>query len=109
MNLSRILGYVMGCLALALSFFVYLEYIHMLGFPDGFITELGYAERRLAMTFIAISVIAGSCFIYLAGRALREKTGKRLYAVVFVYLLFIISLSLIDYHYRSTLMNGGGG
>jgi len=104
MKLNRILAYVMGCLALALSFLVYLEYIYLLGFPDGFITELGYAERRLALIFIGISVISASCFFYLSAR-----NAKRLYVAGFVYLLFIVSLSLIDYHYRSTLTDGGGG
>ena len=109
MKLNRILAYVMGCLALALSFLVYLEYIHLLGFPDGFITELGFAERRLARIFIGTSIIMASCFIYLARLALREKIRTRLYAAALVYLLFLVSLSLIDYHYRSTLMDGGGG
>jgi hypothetical protein len=109
MKLNRILSYVMGGVALALSFFVYLEYVHLLGFPDGFITEVGYAERRLARIFIGTSIIMVWCFVYLARRALRERIGKRLYAAVFVYLLFIVSLSLIDYHYRLTLMDGGGG
>lgn len=109
MKLNRTIAIVIGCLALASSVLVYVEYIHMLGFPDGFITELGYAERRLARIFIGTSIVLGLCFIYLATMAFREKIGKRLYAAVFVYLLFIISLSLIDYHYRSTLMDGSGG
>jgi len=109
MKLNRVLAYVMGCVALAFSLLVYLEYIHLLGFPDGFITELGYAERRLALIFIGISVILGACFIYLGRMALREKIGMRLSAALVVYLLFIVGLSLIDYHYRSTLMDGGGG
>lgn len=81
----------------------------MLGFPDGFITELGYAERKLAQIFIGISVLLGSSFIYLARMSSRERIGKKLSAAVFVYLIFIISISLIDYHYRSTLMDGSGG
>jgi xanthine/uracil permease len=109
MKLNRILAYVMGCAAFAFSVLVYLGYIYMLGFPDGFITELGYAQRRLAWVSIGFSIVLGSCFIYFARISSREKIGKRLTAAVFVYLIFIIGLSIIDYHYRSTLMDGGGG
>ena len=98
-----------GCAALVSTFLVYMEYIYMLGFPDGFITELGYAERRLARIFIGISVILGSCFIYLARMSSRAKIGKKLSAAVVVYLIFIICMSLIDYYYRSTLTDGSGG
>lgn len=96
-------------MALASSFFVYVEYIHMLGFPDGFITELAYAERRLARIFIGTSVILASCFVYLGWMAGRKEIGKKLSVAVFVYLIFIITLSLMDNHYRSSLTDGGGG
>jgi hypothetical protein len=109
MKVNRILAFVSGGVALILSCLIYLEYIHMLGFPDGFITELGYAERKLAWIFIVVSLILCSCFVYLARSALREKIGKKLSVAAFVYLAFIIGITLLDYHYRSTLMDGGGG
>lgn len=109
MRLNRIFAYVIGCVALALSFLVYMEYIHMLGFPDGFITELGYAERRLARIFIGISFVLGSCFIYLGWVASRKEIGKKLSAAIVAYLIFIVSISLIDYYYRSHLMGSAGG
>ena len=99
----------MGCVALALAVLVYLEYIHMLGFPDGFITELGYAERRLAGIFIWLSVVLGSFFIYLGKIALRKEVRRKLSAATLVYVILIFSMALIDYHYRSILMDGGGG
>jgi hypothetical protein len=86
-----------------------MEYIHMLGFPDGFITELGYAERRLAHIFIGTSVILGSCFIYLGGIGSRRNIGKKLYAAIFLYLISIISMSLMDYYYHLHLTDSAGG
>lgn len=56
---NQIVAYLAGCLALASALFIYAEYVHMLGFPDGFISELGYAQRKLAYVFIGISVITG--------------------------------------------------
>jgi hypothetical protein len=84
-------------------------YVHWLGFPDGFISELGYAERRLAYILIGISVISGSCFIYLGREGGRKAVGKRLSAAIILYLVSIISISLIDYYYRLHLTDSAGG
>lgn len=109
MKLNRAFAYLVGCIALISSFLVYMEYIHWLGFPDGFITELGYAEKRLAYIFIAISVILGSCFIYLGRMAARKEIGKKLSAAIILYLISIMIISLVDYYYHLHLMDGGGG
>ncbi len=109
MKLKRIIAYLMACIALTSSILIYMEYIYRLGFPDGFITELGYAERRLAHIFIAISLIFGLCFIYLGGVASRKEIGKKLSTAIILYLISIVSISLIDYYYRLHLMDGRGG
>jgi predicted small integral membrane protein len=109
MKLNRIVAYLIGCVVIAFSFHIYLEYIHWLGFPDGFITELGDAQRRLAYIFIGISVMLGSCFIYLGAIGLRKAIGRRLWAAIILYIISIISVYLIDYYYRSHLTGGSGG
>src|SRR6266550_627783 len=93
MKLKTIFPFVLGGAALALSLFVYFEYIYMLGFPDGFITELGHAERKLAQIFIAASVIFASCFIYLGWMASRKEIRNRFTAGVLLYLVFMISIT----------------
>jgi hypothetical protein len=105
----RIVAYLMGGLALVASFLVYTEYIHQLGFPDGFITELGYAERRLAYLFIGISLLFGVGFIYLGQIASRREIGKKLAAAFILYLIFILTIVLIDCYYRLHLMGSSGG
>ena len=109
MTLSRIIAYLLGGVAFVASFLIYIEYIHQLGFPDGFITELGYAERRLAYLFIGISVLFGSCFIYLGQIAPRTEIDKKLAATLILYLISILSLALIDYYYHLYLMGSAGG
>lgn len=109
MTLKRTVAYLCGCVAFAASFLVYLEYIYLLGFPDGFITELEYAERRLAFIFIGVSVIAGSCFVYLGGAAARKKFNKQLFAAIILYLIFVLGVGLTDYYYRLHLTGSGGG
>jgi hypothetical protein len=109
MSLSHVIAYLMGGSAFVASFFIYMEYIHRLGFPDGFITELGYAERRLAYLFIGISVLFGLYFIYLGKIAPRTEIGKKLAAAILLYLISILSLALIDYSYHLQLVGGTGG
>lgn len=109
MTLSRIVAYLLGCFAFVASILIYLEYIHWLGFPDGFITELDYAERRLAYLFIGISLLFGLCFIYLGQMASRMEIGKKLAATLVLYLVSSLTIALIDYYYRLHLMGGTGG
>jgi hypothetical protein len=109
MKLNRIFAYSIGCIAFASSFLIYMKYIHLLGFPDAFITELGYAERRLAYIFIGVSIILGSCFIYLGRMASKKEITKKLSAAIFLYLISITTISLIEYYYHLHLMDSAGG
>jgi hypothetical protein len=109
MKFNRIFAYLIGCIVLTSSFLIYLKYIYLLGFPDGFITELGYAEKRLAQIFIGISVILGSYFIYLGTIALRKEIDRKLFHAMILYLISLISISIIDYYYRLHLMGSAGG
>src|SRR5262245_3079787 len=107
--MSRIIAYLMGGIAFVASFFIYMEYIHWLGFPDGFISEVGYAERRLAYLFIGISLLFGLRFIYLGKIVPQTGVGKKLSATLMLYLISILSIALIDYYYRVHLMGSTGG
>jgi hypothetical protein len=109
MTLSRIVAYLLGGLAFVASLLIYIGYIHWLGFPDGFITEVGYAERRLAYLFVGISLLFGTGFIYFGQIAPRIEIGKKLAATLILYLIFILSLALLDYYYRLHLMGSTGG
>ncbi len=109
MKLNRIFAYLIACIALASALFAYMEYVYMLGFPDGYISELGYAQRMLAYVFIGMSVSLGSYFIYLGWTALRKKISKRLSIAALLYLIFIIGIAVVDYYCRLTLMDSAGG
>ena len=105
----RLIACLMGLAALASSYLVYLSYVYMLGFPDGSITELGRAERRLAYVFIGGSVALAACFIHLGAAAGRKAAGKKLSAACVLYLMFGVVMFLIDNYYRSHLDDGVGG
>ncbi|HKQ99989.1 MAG TPA: hypothetical protein VJT09_04910 [Pyrinomonadaceae bacterium] len=109
MKLNRAFAYLIGCIALVSTYYIYMDYVYMLGFPDGSITELGYGERRLAYIFIAVSITLGLCFFFLGWAASRKRIGKLLSAVTILYLLFVAGVYLVDNYYRSHLMDGTGG
>jgi hypothetical protein len=109
MRLSRLLAYLVGGIALASTLFIYLTYIHGLGFPDGFISELAHAERRLAYIAIGMSIILGSYLVYLGNVASRKSIGYKLSAAITLYVISVIVVSVVDYYYQSNLMGSAGG
>lgn len=109
MKLSRFFTYSFGIAAFSAIICVYSEYIYLLGFPDGFITELEYAERELAFIFIALNIVFGAFFFYLGWKALKMKIGRKLFVATILYLLILICLYLIDNDYQLRLMNSSGG
>ncbi|HKO96509.1 MAG TPA: hypothetical protein VJU86_05945 [Pyrinomonadaceae bacterium] len=109
MKPSRFLAYLVATVAFGLSILAYLEFIHLLGFPDGFITELSYAERMLARIFIGISVVLASYCIYLGVLATKKKIAKKLSGAMILYLVFMIGIALLDYYFRQHLMDSAGG
>lgn len=109
MKLTRIFAFLLALAAVASSLLAYLSYVYMLGFPDGSITELGRAERRLAYVFISVSVAAAACFVCLGAAAGRKAAGKIVPAAAALYLLFVLALLLVDNYYRSHLDGGAGG
>lgn len=109
MKPTRLFAYLMAAVALASSLLAYLSYVHTLGFPDGHITELGRAERRLAYVFIGVSLVSASCFIYLGAAASRKRIGRKLSAAVVLYSVSVLALFLVDNYYRAHLDDGVGG
>lgn len=107
--MQRVSAYVIGFVALVLSFLVYTKHIYILGFPDGFISELQYAQRRLAYIFIGISVVFSLYFLYLGSIGSRARIGKRFFTAVSLYLGFIVVISLVDHYYRLNLPGSRGG
>ena len=109
MHLPRLFACLLGVIALLITLPVYAEYIGLLGFPDGFITPRGFAERRLAYVFIGGSAILGGNLLYLGGFADREKLRSRLFLTTIAYLVFWITTALSDWYFHVYLMGGEGG
>ena len=109
MNPHRVLAGLSGVLTLALAWFAYAEYVYFLGFPDGYITDQGAAERKLAIVFVVVSVLTGACLLYLGWVAARRKVGRRLAIIISLYSLFLFGVVLVDAYYHAHLMGGSGG
>ena len=109
MTLSRLLALLLGLVALAPAFYVCEEYIWLLGFPDGYVTELVAAEKRLAVVFIGLSLPLGLYLLCLAGIAGTMKVGARLAVVASLYMLVLIGTMVVDHYLRVRLDGGIGG
>jgi nitrate reductase gamma subunit len=105
----RVLAYLGAVMAVALAIYAYFAFVYGLGFPDGFITELGYAQRRLAYVLIGISVVLGAYFIYLSALTPQKKMAQKLFAVILLYLIAIVAVASVDYYFRLHLTGSGGG
>src|SRR5689334_10601487 len=87
-----ILAFLMVVITIIASWLAYFEYIWLLGFPDGYITELGYAERKLANIFIIVNLILGLFFLYLGISS--SKKYKRVMLLVSIILYIIITICI---------------
>lgn len=105
---ERILAFLMGCFALVSSVFVYQE-VRLLGFPDGFLTELERAERILAYIFILTSFLTSFWFVFLSWRASQQRVVTKLCVTILLYTVLVILLFAIDFYLRKHLRSGGGG
>ncbi len=109
MILSRSLACLLGLAALALSFYAYEEYIRLLGFPDGHVTPLGAAERKLAAVFIASSLPLGLYLLYLGTAAAPKKVRARLAITAGLYVLVLVGVVVVDRLLQARLDGGIGG
>jgi hypothetical protein len=105
---ERVLAFLMACFALTSSIFVY-EEVQLLGFPDGFLTELDQAERILANFFIWISFPTSLWLVFLSWIASQQKIRKKLCITIVLYIVLVTLLSVIDFYLRQHLKSGGGG
>lgn len=109
MNLTRVFTWLAGMAAWVLALCAYAEYVYLLGFPDGYITELAAAERKLALVFIGVSVPWGAYLLFLGRIAAHRKVGDRFAVAVVLYLLFMLGAAVVDVYYQAHLADGSGG
>lgn len=109
MKQISLITFLMAGVALALAVFAYMNYIYMLGFPDGFITELGYAQRRLAWVFIGISVAIGIYFVYLGIVGLRKRVARAFTIATILFFIMLAACIIVNYFFHLNLDAGQGG
>jgi hypothetical protein len=109
MNIHRFIAYTFSGLTCIFSLLVYGKYIYLLGFPDGFISELAQAQQKTAYLFIGISLALGVWFGYLGNAAKKTNIQPKLFISIFIYLVAITGISALNYYYQLHLSNGSGG
>lgn len=108
MKRNRILAYLLGIIALITASFVFYT-LRFKGFPDGYLTELDRAERRLFSVYILVNIIAGLYCLYLGRIASEKRVGKRLLVVTLLYVILTAVIFVVDDYYILNLDNGIGG
>lgn len=109
MKTTSIIALVLGVVSFLLGFFVYMEYVYFAGFPDGHITELASAQKKLFTIFTEIDAAFGLWFFCLFAIGMRKKINKKLYITSILYILFIAAVFIINYHLSLHLDDGVGG
>ena len=107
-RLSPVYPFALAFLCLALVVYSELQYVYMQGFPDGFVSELGAAERELALRFQLISLFLFAWFMYLGVASISIDTRKRVLFTAVLYAAVIGAVIAIDLYYQAHLVGGGG-
>jgi heme A synthase len=74
---NRVLAFLAGLVAFALSVYAYLER-RLMGFPDGFLTELDRAERCLFDIFIPVQVYLPALGSFSGMVGTKKTRGKKI-------------------------------
>lgn len=106
LNANRFVAFGLAGVALLLSLFADFNYIYLLGFPDGSITELGYVQRRPTYIFIVVSIALSA---YLVFQGVRKSRPRVLAVAIATYSFLIVVMLVLNYIFALNLDNGQGG
>jgi hypothetical protein len=109
MKIGPIFPFSIAFLAVLLAFVLYAEFLFFLGFPDGFMSELDYAEAPLVATFNWISLLAGVWFVFLGVMARRRNVNKPFVVSCILYSILILACFMLDQYFRSYMADSAGG
>jgi hypothetical protein len=109
MKWHQVLAFLFSAVTLIASLLIYLQYSHMQGFPDGYITELGRAQRQLGHVLIGISLALGAYFTYLGILASRKRITYQLGIAAVLYFIVVITAAILNQYYQLNLPGSGGG
>ncbi len=109
MKKSRYLSLFLGFITLIMLVFGYLEYVHNLGFPDGYISEFSRAGKIFYKILVGPFLTLGLYFIYLGWNASKQKINKKLIIAVIILIFCIAAVVIIDNYLFLHLDHGQGG
>ena len=104
--MNHIFAYILGCSAIILSFFVYLE-LSFIGFPDGYLSDWDQARQILLTIYIVISLLVGVWYIFLGWIAGRNNIGVKLRVTNLLYVAFGLLVVVADQYFSQ--LSGQGG
>jgi hypothetical protein len=104
-KLDRILAYTTAALTLTLSTLLH-HHQRLLGFPDGFLTDLDRAQKPLFTLFITLNISIALWLIFFGSIAPRQNIRKKLSLTLIIHgliaLLFLLTNLYLTQHLRNS-------
>jgi hypothetical protein len=108
-RISPAFPFALALLCLALILYTWVRYVDGLGFPDGFVSDLGAAEGRLAGLFQLVSFLTFLWCMFLGVASFGGGTRKHVVFTAVLYAAVTGACIVIDFYYQAHLTGGGGG
>ena len=107
--MGRLYPFGAALLAFLIPAYLYMEFIYMAGFWDGFISELQRAEIPLFTAFNWLSLLMSAWFVFLGMIAGRKDIGRLLFGSCLLYVAVIVVVFGIDQYFHTALTDDSGG
>ncbi len=105
-NLKKFRFLFLSLFSTLIALMTYYEY-EMMGFPDGYLSELELTQENYFLIFIGLNIIFSILFFYTLIKYNSIKK-RRINLLVFLFFVIFISFYAINY-YLATLLNHGQG
>jgi hypothetical protein len=109
MKISGFFSCLVGGITFILLIVGYLEYVHNLGFPDGYISEYARAGRIMYLILMWPFGALGVYCMYLGWNASKQNIHRKFMIAVFLLILCIAVMVIIDSYVFLHLDHGQGG
>jgi hypothetical protein len=105
----RLLACLFGGFVLFFVGVMYLQFIHLSGFPDSYRTDLDIAQTRLFSAFCVAGLVIGAYSFHLAWSESVENPQRQLMMAVLSFVVLAIIVFSLSVSFSGSLDHGGGG
>lgn len=106
---NRVILFSFAALTFGVPVTIYLLSLRLMGFPDGYVTELERARRLYFYVYSGLSFVMGGWFVYRGWKAARQASSKATTLSILIYGALTAAVFLLDLYARHRLDGGAGG